>query len=83
MSEMRRQLLSGKYKVAVWGTGYIGFSTMANLAAAGVSYVGTDVSDTIVNTINEGRIPVPNMEYWLGFNTKYLVDSQMIRATTD
>lgn len=83
MSEMRRQLLSGRYKVAVWGTGYIGFSTMANLAAAGVSCVGTDISDTMVNTINEGRIPVPNMEYWLGFDTKYLVDSKLIRATTN
>jgi UDP-N-acetyl-D-mannosaminuronate dehydrogenase/intein/homing endonuclease len=56
---------------------------MANLAAAGVSCVGTDVSPTVVTMINEGRIPVPNMEYWLGFNTKYLVESHMISATTN
>jgi len=69
--------------VAVWGTGYIGFSTMANFAAAGVSCVGTDVSDAIVSSINQGRVPVPNMEYWLGFDTKYLVNLHMMSATTD
>jgi len=69
--------------VAVWGTSYIGFSTLVNFAAQGVSCVGTDISDTIVSTINDGKIPVPNMEYWLGFDTKYLVQSGMMTATTD
>ena len=41
--ELRRQLLEGKKKIAVWGTGYIGFSTMANFASEGVTCVGTDV----------------------------------------
>ena len=80
---LRRQLLEGKKRIAVWGTGYIGFSTMANFAAEGVVCVGTDVSEQIVSTINSGRTPVPNMEYWLGFDSKYLVDSGMMTATTD
>jgi UDP-N-acetyl-D-mannosaminuronate dehydrogenase len=67
----------------VWGTGYIGFSTMANFAAEGVVCVGTDVSERIVSTINSGKTPVPNMEYWLGFDPKYLVDSGMMSATLD
>ena len=83
MLELRRQLLNGERKVAVWGTGYIGFSTMANFAAQGVHCVGTDVSETVVSTINSGRIPVPNMEYWLGFDTRYLVRSGMMSATVD
>jgi len=81
--QLRRELLEGKRKVAVWGTGYIGFSTMANFAAQGVTCVGTDVSERIVSTINSGKTPVPNMEYWLGFDTKYLVDSGMMSATLD
>ncbi len=81
--QLRRQLLDGERKIAVWGTGYIGFSTMANFAAEGVSCVGTDVSERIVSSINAGKIPVPNMEYWLGFDTKYLVDSGMMSATVD
>ncbi|HYB85059.1 MAG TPA: hypothetical protein VED86_06990, partial [archaeon] len=80
---LRRELLEGKRKVAVWGTGYIGFSTMANFAAEGVVCVGTDVSERIVSTINSGKTPVPNMEYWLGFDPKYLVDSGMMTATLD
>ncbi len=83
MHEFRKQLLQGEKKVAVWGTGYIGFSTMANFAAQGVTCVGTDVSERIVSAINTGGIPVPNMEYWLGFDTKYLVESGMMSATTD
>jgi len=83
MGQRRRQLLEGNRKVAVWGTGYIGFSTMANFAARGVSCVGTDPSPAIVSSINSGRNPVPNMEYWLGFDTKYLVESKMMRATED
>lgn len=83
MRQLRKQLLKGPRKVAVWGTGYIGFSTMANFAAQGVTCVGTDISDTVVSAINRGAIPVPNMEYWLGFDTKYLVQSGMMSATHD
>ena len=81
--KLRKQLLEGKRKIAVWGTGYIGFSTMANFAAEGVSCVGTDVSEKIVSIINSGKTPVPNMEYWLGFDPKYLIDSGMMAATVD
>lgn len=81
--ELRRKLLQGERKIAVWGTGYIGFSTMANFASEGVCCLGTDVSEKIVSTINAGKTPVPNMEYWLGFNPKYLVDSGIMSATVD
>jgi nucleotide sugar dehydrogenase len=80
---LRSKLLQGERKIAVWGTGYIGFSTMANFASEGVSCLGTDVSEKIVSTINSGRTPVPNMEYWLGFDPKYLVDSGMMAATVE
>jgi nucleotide sugar dehydrogenase len=81
--QLRSKLLQGEYKIAVWGTGYIGFSTMANFASQGVSCLGTDVSERIIATINSGRTPVPNMEYWLGFDPKYLVDSRMMAATVE
>jgi nucleotide sugar dehydrogenase len=83
MSDLHQRLLRGKSKVAVWGTGYIGFSTMASFAAAGVVCLGTDISESIVSEIKKGTIPVPNMEYWLGFNPKYLVESGMMTATVD
>ncbi|HUK51124.1 MAG TPA: nucleotide sugar dehydrogenase [Terriglobales bacterium] len=80
---MRKQLLGGQRKVAVWGTGYIGYSTMVSFAAEGVQCLGTDVSEPIVSSVNDGRLPVPNMEYWLGFDPAYLVKSGMVRATTE
>jgi nucleotide sugar dehydrogenase len=69
--------------VGVWGTGYIGYSTMANYAANGIKCLGTDANPSIVEAVNEGRVPVANLEYWLGFNPKSLVDAGMIRATTN
>jgi nucleotide sugar dehydrogenase len=80
---LRSKLLQGQQKIAVWGTGYIGFSTMANFASEGVTCLGTDISEKIVSTINSGRTPIPNMEYWLGFDPKYLVDSGMMAATVE
>jgi len=81
MGKLRFELLRGTRKVGVWGTGYIGFSTMANFAANGVACIGTDVVQTVVDTINAGRIPIPNLEYWLGFEVGPLVRSGMLRAT--
>jgi len=83
MGLLRRKLLNGERKVGVWGTGYIGFSTMANFALNGVSCVGTDISQTVVEAINAAKIPIPNMEYWLGFPVEALVRSGTIRATTN
>jgi nucleotide sugar dehydrogenase len=82
MQSLRKQLLAGERKVAVWGTGYIGYSTMISFAAEGVQCRGTDVSEPIVSSVNAGKLPVPNMEYWLGFDPSYLVKSGMVSATT-
>ena len=83
MGKLRAELLRGDRKVGVWGTGFIGYSTLANFAVNGVKCLGTDTNPSIVQAINDGRIPVPSMEYWLGFNPKPLVDARMIEATTD
>ncbi|MFH0848765.1 MAG: nucleotide sugar dehydrogenase [archaeon] len=83
MGPVKKKLLNGERQVGVWGTGYIGFSTMANFAANGVICLGTDINESLVNAINEGHIPIPNMEYWLGFEISPLVKSGMMRATTD
>jgi len=83
MGLLRKRLLNGDRRVGVWGTGYIGFSTMANFAANGVACLGTDVNQSIVDTINQGRAPIPNLEYWLGFSVEPLVKSGMMRATSD
>ncbi len=56
---------------------------MANFAARGITCLGTDISPEVIELINSGRIPVPNMEYWLGFDVEPLVRTGMLRATTN
>jgi UDP-N-acetyl-D-mannosaminuronate dehydrogenase len=80
---VKKQLLQGEKSIGVWGTGYIGFSTMANYAVNGVRSLGTDISKEKVEAINSGALPVPNMEYWLGFNSRPLVQTGLIHATAD
>ncbi len=80
---IREKLLSGEKRVAIWGTGFIGFTTMANFAHNGVRCVGCDVVKEKVGAINRGEIPIDNLEYWLGFETRDLVKSGLMKATTD
>ena len=80
---LKEELLSGEKKIAVWGTGFIGFTTMANMAFNGIKTVGLDVVKEKVDAINRGEIPIENLEYWLGFDIKNLVERGMLHATTN
>ncbi len=80
---MKEKLLSGEKSMGIWGIGYIGYSSMAHFASKGVRCLGTDIDAGKVDRINEGILPIHNIEYWLGFDTKPLVASGMMRATTD
>ncbi|PSP82177.1 hypothetical protein BRC83_10245 [Halobacteriales archaeon QS_1_68_17] len=79
VSDLKR----GSGRIAVWGTGFIGFSTMANFANRGVRAVGYDIDAELVDRINDGEIPIDNLEYWLGFETGPLVEDGLMHATTD
>ena len=78
---MKRDLLSGEKKIAIWGTGFIGFTTMANFAYSGIKTIGFDVVREKVDLINKGVIPIENLEYWLGFEIKPLVEAGLMKAT--
>jgi nucleotide sugar dehydrogenase len=81
---LREQLLNGNKAVGVWGLGFIGYSSMANFALAGVRCKGTDVDEYKVDCVNKGNVPTPNLEYWLGFDPKILLSTaRMIQATTN
>lgn len=80
---LREELLKSKKILGVWGCGYIGFSSMANFALNGVRCVAVDVDANKVNQVNKGDMPIPNMEYWLGFSTKQFIDKGLMRATTN
>lgn len=80
---LKKALLEGKKRVGVWGVGHIGYSTMSNFAERGVQCVGYDVDAGKVAQINRGEIPIFAMDYWLGFDPKFLYLQGMARATND
>jgi len=45
-------------KISIIGLGYIGLPTAAVLAKNGIEVIGVDVSDSVVNTINQGKIHI-------------------------
>ena len=58
---LHSKLRSHKAKIAVWGTGYIGLSTMAYYARYGIKCVGYDILPETVRTINAGEITMPGL----------------------
>ena len=50
---IREDLLSGKKRVGVWGTGFIGFTTIANMAFNGIRTIGLDVIQEKVDAIGQ------------------------------
>ena len=81
--ELRKALLQGNKRIAVWGTGHIGYSTMSHFAERGVQVLGFDIDPKKVEPINRGEIPIMAMDYWLGFDPKFLYQHGMARATSD
>ncbi len=79
---LRDSLIEGEARLGVWGCGYIGFTTMINFAQEGVRSIGHDLSPKVVEAIGEGRIHIPNLGYWIGYDIEPLIKST-IEATPD
>ncbi len=76
-------LKSNKYKVAVWGTGYIGLSTMVYFAKKKIKCVGYDIDKNKINKINSGSIPLEDLKKWFGFDIKGLVKKKYLAASSN
>src|SRR3569833_3431346 len=65
---MRRQGLRGsspmhaELKVAVLGLGYIGLPTAAVIARTGAEVLGVDVTPSVVNTVNSGKVHIEEVD---------------------
>jgi nucleotide sugar dehydrogenase len=89
MNQIVKELKEGKKGVAIWGLGYIGYSSMAYLARAGIKCLGYDLICERIKQINEtgkirqrGEMAIPNMEYWLGFDTEPMHKQGLMKATS-
>ena len=75
----KNALLKNKSTVGIWGTGYIGYSTMLHLAAEGVVCVGYDPDPQKVALINSGGHPVPGLNDWINIDPlPLLADNRMV-----
>ena len=76
-------LKSKKFKIAVWGTGYIGLSTMVYFAKKKIKCIGYDVNKEKIKKINSGALPLEDLRKWFGFNIKGLVKQNYLKATSN
>ncbi len=80
---LKEQLRKGEKRIGIWGLGYIGFSSMAYFARAGVSCIGTDKSKHRLDDVNTGQATIPNLDTWIGFKTVPLAKAGLMKATPD
>ena len=79
----QKLLKSKKFKVAVWGTGYIGLSTMVYFSKKNIKCVGFDIDKEKVKKINRGILPLADLKNWFGFEIKKLVKQNYLKATSN
>ena len=71
----KKLLKSHKKSIAVWGTGYIGLSTMVYFASEKIFTIGYDIDEQKVKNICDGILPIPELESWFGFKIDHLVET--------
>ena len=76
-------LKSKKFKIAVWGTGYIGLSTMVYFAKKKIKCVGYDINKEKIKKINSGSLPLEDLRKWFGFDIRGLVRQNYLKATSN
>ena len=79
----KKLLKSKKFKIAVWGTGYIGLSTMVYFSKKKIKCVGYDIDKEKVKKINLGVLPLLDLKSWFGFDIKGLVNQNYLKATSN
>ena len=67
-------------KVVIMGLGYIGLPTTALIASRGIKVQGIDVNQSVVDTINEGKIHI--VEPALDGLVKHVVERGLLKAST-
>tara|TARA_Y100001936_G_C16010605_1_gene633345 strand:- start:53 stop:1369 length:1317 start_codon:yes stop_codon:yes gene_type:complete len=79
----KKLLRSKKFKISVWGTGYIGLSTMVYFSKKKINCIGYDIDNKKVRKINSGILPLADLKDWFGFDIKPLVKKKLLKATSN
>ena len=78
-----KMIRSKKFKIGIWGTGYIGLSTMVYFSKKKIKCVGFDINKEKIKKINSGGLPLADLKKWFGFDIKSLVKSNYLKATSN
>ena len=76
-------LRNKKAKIAVWGCGFIGLSTLLYYANKGIKVVAFDIDPTVIRALKNKKFHIHNIESWIDFSTKKLIKSNLIKFTND
>ena len=76
-------LKNKKAKIAVWGCGFIGLSTLLHYANKGIKSVGFDTNLSVVEALKNNKFHIHNIESWINFPTKGLLKSNLINFTNN
>ena len=79
----KKRLLSNDISLAVWGTGYIGLSSMVYFAEKGVRCLGYDIDDKKVKSINKGVLTIPELKNWFNIDIRKLSKNSYLKATSN
>ena len=88
MPEIADALRAHRTRLAVWGLGYVGFSSLASFAREGIRVMGTDVDSRRVDQVNgaEGAgalaHALPGIDDLVGFDVRSLVGEGSVTATS-
>ncbi len=77
---LKRNNMDNKPTVVMMGLGYIGLPTAALIASRGINVTGVDVSQSVVDTINEGKIHIVEPE--LDGLVHHVVKNGLLKAST-
>ena len=80
---IKKKLLNKEINLAVWGTGYIGLSSMVYFAQKGVICKGFDVDKNKVKKINKGELTIPELKNWFNIDIKRLSKNHLLSATSN
>ncbi len=74
-------LKKNKKPICVWGTGYIGLSTLAYYAKNKINALGYDINKNLIDDLNKGSVKNDDFKKWLGFDIKSLIKKKRLSFT--
>ena len=81
MKNLYKNILNNKETICVWGTGYIGLSTLGFFSKNKINMIGFDINDELIKNLSKGIIIDNDFKKWLGFDIKPLIKKKYLKFT--